>query len=106
MDLCPGLATYRSWLRLKLFPLFSTANATNVALYCETAFLEVRPMPSDPKRVQSIFLAAVDQATADRPAHLAAACGQDAELRGRVEQLLAQHELQESFFLDASPQGL
>src|SRR5437763_269534 len=45
-----------------------------------------RPMPIDSKRVQAIFLAAVEQA--DRAAILDRECGNDLELRRRVEALL------------------
>jgi eukaryotic-like serine/threonine-protein kinase len=44
-------------------------------------------MPVDPKRIESVFHAA--RAATDRAAHLAAACGDDLELRERVERLLA-----------------
>jgi eukaryotic-like serine/threonine-protein kinase len=43
-------------------------------------------MSVDPKRVQAVFLAAVEQA--DRAAILDRECGGDAELRRRVEALL------------------
>ena len=48
-------------------------------------------MPVDPKRVETIFNAALEVPPTDRPALLAAACADDAELRARVEQLLAAH---------------
>jgi hypothetical protein len=47
-------------------------------------------MPADPKRVQDVFLAAVEQP--DRAAYLDQACGADAELRLRVEALLRAHD--------------
>ena len=51
---------------------------------------------------RDVFIEAVQIASADeRAAYLEAACGQDADLRGRVEALLAEHERDESFFLDA-----
>jgi WD40 repeat protein/serine/threonine protein kinase len=47
-------------------------------------------MPLDSKRVQAVFLAAVE--AADRAAVLARECGDDAELRRRVEALLKAHD--------------
>ena len=40
------------------------------------------------------------------PPYLEAACGSDGYLADRVQQLLAEHERQESFFLDAAPPGV
>ena len=48
-------------------------------------------MPIDPIRAEAIFNAALAVAPAARPAFLAAECGADAELRARVERLLAAH---------------
>ncbi len=48
-------------------------------------------MPVDPKRVETIFNAALGIAPPDRSAFLAVECGADAELRARVERLLAAH---------------
>ena len=45
-------------------------------------------MPTDPKLVQAVFLAAVEQPVTDRPGLLDRECGADAELRRRVEALL------------------
>src|SRR5262249_33865317 len=42
---------------------------------------------------------------AERSAYLESACAGDVELLSRVEQLLAEHQRQESFLLDASPPG-
>ena len=50
--------------------------------------MEEHAMLSDPKRVQSVFLAAVEQSAADRAACLDRECGADVELRQRVEALL------------------
>jgi serine/threonine protein kinase/tetratricopeptide (TPR) repeat protein len=47
-------------------------------------------MPADPKRLQSIFLAAEE--ADDRAAVLDRECGGDAELRRQVEKLLAAHD--------------
>ena len=49
-------------------------------------------MPVDPKRVETLFNRAIGLPAADRPAFLAAACGDDADLRGRVDRLLAAHD--------------
>jgi WD40 repeat protein/serine/threonine protein kinase/tetratricopeptide (TPR) repeat protein len=49
-------------------------------------------MPADAKLVRDLFLAAAELPPADRPAHLAAACGADADLRAAVERLLAAHD--------------
>jgi serine/threonine protein kinase/tetratricopeptide (TPR) repeat protein len=50
-------------------------------------------MPADPQRIQSVFLAAIEAADpAARAALLARECGEDAELRRRVEALLLAHE--------------
>ncbi len=49
-------------------------------------------MPTDPKLVRDRFLAAAELPAAERAAYLAVNCGDDAELRGAVERLLAAHE--------------
>jgi hypothetical protein len=49
-------------------------------------------MSSDPRRVQEVFLLAVEAPAAERPAVLDRACGGDAELRRRVEARLAAHD--------------
>lgn len=50
-------------------------------------------MPLDPRRVQSVFLAAVEAKTpAARVALLEHECGADADLRQRVEALLHAHD--------------
>ena len=49
-------------------------------------------MPADLARVKELFLAAADRPPADRAAFLAEACGGDADLRRRVEALLAAHD--------------
>jgi serine/threonine protein kinase len=49
-------------------------------------------MPVQPQQVKSLFLAAADKDPAERAAFLDEACGSDAELRRRVEQLLAAHD--------------
>ena len=42
----------------------------------------------------------------ERAAFLDAACGDDVKLRKCVEELLAEHQKEASFFLDAPPPGL
>src|SRR5262245_51777265 len=50
-------------------------------------------MPADFKRVKEIFLAAVEQTDLpEREVYLRHACGDDAALRRRVEELLGRHE--------------
>ena len=50
-------------------------------------------MPPDPKRVQDVFLAAVEQPDlAGRAAVLDRECSDDPELRGRVEALMRAHD--------------
>src|SRR5271155_5541776 len=57
-------------------------------------------MPVDPKRVQAVFLAAVEyQNPADRAAVLDRECATNVELRQRVESLLQAHD-QPGSFLD------
>src|SRR5687767_10166572 len=67
--------------------------------------LERPRMPADPKRVQSLFLVAIERTAEDRPAALDAACGGDADLRRRVIALLDAHESAGSL-LDRPPAGL
>ena len=58
-------------------------------------------------RERDIFIEALEQGNpSERAALLDEACQADAELRGRVERLLAEHERQESFILDTPPAGL
>ena len=57
-------------------------------------------------RERDIFIEALELGDpSERAALLDEACQEDAELRGRVEQLLAEHERQESFILDTPPIG-
>src|SRR6516165_4067991 len=50
-------------------------------------------MPADPKQIKAIFLAAVEKATPEaRAAFLDEACGGDAELRRRTDELLRAHD--------------
>ncbi|NQU26437.1 MAG: protein kinase [Candidatus Nealsonbacteria bacterium] len=54
-------------------------------------------MPTDPKRVQAVFLAAAEQNAEDRATLLDRECGSDAELRQRVGALLQAHDDPGSF---------
>src|SRR5687767_813935 len=57
-------------------------------------------------RERDIFIEALERGSQfERAALLDEACQEDVELRGRVEQLLAEHERQESFILDTPPIG-
>jgi serine/threonine protein kinase/tetratricopeptide (TPR) repeat protein len=61
-------------------------------------------MVRDAARVKSIFLAAVERYPAEQwPAYLDGACGEDAELRERVEQLLGAHGGQKHIDFPAPP---
>src|SRR5262249_11538976 len=64
-----------------------------------------RAMPSDPKRVQAVFVAALEQPAADRPALLDRECGADGELRRRVEALLKAHDEPGSFLEERAAPG-
>jgi hypothetical protein len=59
-------------------------------------------VPTDPQRVQAVFLAAVEQDAKDRVTLLDRECGSDADLRQRVEALLQAHDDTGSF-LDQVP---
>jgi serine/threonine protein kinase/Flp pilus assembly protein TadD len=64
-------------------------------------------MPADPQRIQAAFLAAIEAADpAGRAALLDRECGDDAEVRRRVEELLRAHD-QPGSFLDhpAAPEA-
>ena len=49
-------------------------------------------MAVDVDKARSIFLAAIDEDPHERPAFLDGACGNDGELRARVEHLLEAHQ--------------
>ena len=53
-------------------------------------------MALDSQRAKSIFLAAADRPAGERAAFLDEACAGEAELRRRVEQLLAAHDRPDS----------
>ena len=58
-------------------------------------------------RERDIFIEALEKDDpSERAALLDEACQADAELRKRVQRLLAEHERQESFILDTPPTGL
>jgi hypothetical protein len=61
-------------------------------------------MASDPKRVQALFLEAVELPVADRSVFLDRECDADVELRQRVDALLEAHD-QPGSFLDRPAQG-
>ncbi len=64
-------------------------------------------MPADPQRIQSIFLAAIEAADpAARAALLTRECGDDAELRQRVAELLQAHDRSGSFLDQPAVQPL
>ena len=54
-------------------------------------------MNPDPKQAAELFERALDFTLAERPAYLAGACGNDVNLRKRVESLLAAHEQKSGF---------
>jgi WD40 repeat protein/serine/threonine protein kinase len=63
-------------------------------------------MPADPRRIQAIFLAAIEATDpAARAALLARECGDDAELRWRVDALLQAHDQPGSFLDPSATQG-
>ena len=49
-------------------------------------------MPVDPQQVKSLFLAAAEKPAAERAAFLDQACGDDAALRKRLDDLLQAHD--------------
>jgi tetratricopeptide (TPR) repeat protein len=57
-------------------------------------------------KVKSVFLAAIERCGPERAAYLDGACGGDAELRGRVEELLVAHEQMGSFHEQQDPAGV
>jgi hypothetical protein len=61
-------------------------------------------MASDAARVRSVFLAAVERYPAEQwPIYLDGACGEDAELRERVERLLSAHGGQRTLHFPLPP---
>jgi WD40 repeat protein/serine/threonine protein kinase len=54
-------------------------------------------MPNDPRRVQNLFLRLVELPVGERAAALERECGDDVELRVRIEALLGAHDEPQSF---------
>jgi serine/threonine protein kinase len=68
--------------------------------------LEVRAMPLDLAQVEAVFNGAMNKPTvAERAAYLDEACADDADLRQRVEALLASHDASVSFLALPDPVG-
>lgn len=55
---------------------------------------------------ETVFHLVLEKPPGERAALLEEACGEDSELRQRVERLLTENERQESFILDTPPAGL
>jgi len=62
-------------------------------------------MAGDPRRVQAVFLAAVEKPFSERAAYLDQECGDDTDLRHRVAALLLAHD-EPGSFLDSPPPGI
>ena len=61
-------------------------------------------MPTDPQSVDSIFLVALEKSSPEeRAAYLDAACGENGELRSRVERLLDAHPKVAGFLESPAP---
>src|SRR5262249_36739822 len=60
-------------------------------------------MPVEPRSLKELFLAALTVAPAERAAWLERACDQDADLRQRVELMLAAHETPQSLLDRLAP---
>ncbi len=60
-------------------------------------------MPVEPRSLKELFLAALAVAPPDRAAWLQRECGQDAELRQRLERMLAAHETPQSLLDRLAP---
>jgi len=61
--------------------------------------------PPEPRREEAIFDAVLGLAPEQRPAYLDQACGQDTQLRRRIEVLLKSNDHAEDFLEPASPAG-
>jgi serine/threonine protein kinase len=61
-------------------------------------------MQTDKPSIDSIFLAAVELPAEERPAYLEKACGNDGELRARVERLLGAQSRVDSFLESPAPE--
>src|SRR6516164_8182753 len=63
-----------------------------------------KPMAASSNQEREIFVAALDRTTlAERAAYLDGACGDDAELRAKVGELLSAHELAGGFLAMNDP---
>ena len=60
-------------------------------------------MAADPKQVKSIFMSALEAQPDERADILSRECGDDVDLRLRVEALLKAHEEPNSFLEQPSP---
>jgi tetratricopeptide (TPR) repeat protein len=60
-------------------------------------------MPHEAPSLKELFLAALDVATAERPAWLERECGPDTELRQRIELMLAAHDTPQSLLDRLAP---
>src|SRR6516165_9225113 len=60
-------------------------------------------MPAEPLSLKELFLAALAVPPAERAAWLRQACGQDVELRKRVDQMLTAHEKSQSLLDQLAP---
>jgi serine/threonine protein kinase len=63
------------------------------------------PPPAQPAREEAIFVGALALAAEHRPAYLQQACGDNAQLRQRVELLLSSHEKAGEFLEPGRPQA-
>src|SRR4051794_40946921 len=63
-------------------------------------------MPDEPRSLKEVFLAALAVAPAERAAWLERACGADADLRQRVELMLAAHDTPQSLLDRLAPAEL
>src|SRR5262245_27507363 len=64
-----------------------------------------RSMPVEPRSLKELFLSAVAVAPAERDAWLERECGQDLELRRRVELMLAAHDTPQSLLDRLAPEA-
>jgi hypothetical protein len=62
-----------------------------------------QPMRGEPQSLKELFLAALDVAPADRAAWLERECGQDMELRRRIQLMLAAHDTPQSLLDRPAP---
>ena len=103
MDLCPSVASGPSVQFLLIFEIFRQQRPNTSHWRVEQP--TVAKMSSNPQQIQTIFFAAVEKPAAERTAHLDRECGDNLELRRRVEALLLAHDAPGSF-LDSPPPGV